>query len=305
MRRSRSKPIRHSLCHFPGMVLLTSFFIICFDVTSYAKTGDTEEVLDKKISLVVEQKEVKSILSEISRLAEIKFVYSAQRIPARKKVSLLALDQRLGDVLNLLLQPLDVLYYVSGNQIVLVKKGEERNLFARLKDQSDVKKIAEIETLYKDVTGKVTNDKSEPLVGVSVLVKGTSRGTTTNSNGSFTINAEVGETLEFSMVGYKLYSVKIGQENTVAVQLASEIASIDEVVVVGYGTQKRSTLTGAVSSVSSKTLNELPVAGIDQALQGRVAGLSVTNNGSPGTAPIIAIRGISSINYANRSFICN
>ncbi|MGZ8518325.1 MAG: TonB-dependent receptor plug domain-containing protein, partial [Chitinophagaceae bacterium] len=292
-------PIRRLLFQFSGIGLLPFLLIICFGGTSYAKIDDSEEILNKKISLVIEQKEVKTILNEISKLADIKFVYSPQRIPARRKVSLLALDQRLGDVLNLLLQPLDVLYYVSGNQIVLIKKGEERSLFARLKDQSDVKKIAEIETFYKDVTGKVTNEKGEPLVGVSVLVKGTSRGTTTNSSGSFTINAEVGETLEFSMVGYKLYSVKIGQENTVAIQLLSEIASIDEVVVVGYGTQKRSTLTGAVSSVSSKTLNELPVAGIDQALQGRVSGLSVTNNGSPGTAPIIAIRGISSINYAS------
>jgi TonB-dependent starch-binding outer membrane protein SusC len=130
-----------------------------------------------------------------------------------------------------------------------------------------------------------------------VLVRATNRGTTTNSTGNFTINAEVGETLDFSMVGYKNFSVKLRQEATIAVTLESEIASIDEVVVVGYGQQKRSSLTGAVSSVTSKTLNELPVASIDQALQGRVAGMTVTNNGSPGMQPIIAIRGISSINF--------
>src|SRR5688572_7343496 len=115
------KPIRQLLCPFPRIGLLTLLLIICFGGTSYAKTGDTGEILDKKISLVVEQKEVKTILNEISKLAEIKFVYSPQRIPCRRKVSLLANDQRLGDVLNLLLQPLDVLYYVSGNQIVLIK----------------------------------------------------------------------------------------------------------------------------------------------------------------------------------------
>jgi TonB-linked SusC/RagA family outer membrane protein len=295
----KNKPIRYSLRRFPGILLLTVSLILCFGGTGYAKTGDTEEILNKKISLVVEQKEVKSILTEISKLAEIKFVYSAQRIPSRKKVSFHAYDQKLGDVLNLLLQPLDVLYYVSGNQIVLVKKGEERSLFARLKDQSDIKKITETENFYKDVTGKVTNDKGEPLVGVSVLVKGTSRGTTTNFTGSFTINAEVGETLDFSMVGYKLYSVKIGQENTIAVQLVPEIANIDEVVVVGYGTQRRTLVTGAVSSVSSKTLNELPALSVSQALQGRIAGLTVTNNGSPGAEPIVRIRGISSISYAS------
>jgi len=82
----KNKPIRQLLCQFPGIGLLTLFLIICFSRTSYAKTGDTEEILDKKISLVAEQKEVKSILSEISKLAEIKFVYSPQRIPSRKKV---------------------------------------------------------------------------------------------------------------------------------------------------------------------------------------------------------------------------
>ena len=295
----KNKPIRHLLHQVAGKVLLAVSLVICFGGTSYAYAGDTEEILNKNISLAVDQKEVKSILNEISKLAEIKFVYSAQRIPARKKVSLLAHEEKLGDVLNLLLKPLDVLYYVSGNQIVLVKKGEERNIFASFKAQPDLKQGSEIENFYKDITGKVTDDKGEPLVGVSVLVKGTSRGTVTNSIGSFTINAEVGETLDFSMVGYKLYSVKIGQENSIAIQLLSEIANIDEVVVVGYGTQKRTLVTGAVSSVNSKTLNELPALSVSQALQGRVAGLTVTNNGSPGAEPIVRIRGISSISYAS------
>lgn len=255
-----------------------------------------EELLDKKISLVAEQKEVKVILSEISKLAEIKFVYSSQRIPARRKVSILVTDQKLGEVLNLLLGPLDVLYYVAGSQIVLMKKGEEGESLLKLKDLP-LGKISK-EIFYKTITGKITNDKNEPLSGVSVLVKGTNRGTTTNTSGTFTINAEAGETLEFSMIGFNVFSVKIGDDNNIAVQLVSSVASIDEVVVVGYGNQKRSTLTGAVSSVSSKLLNELPVAGIDQALQGRIAGLTVTNNGSPGTQPIVRIRGISSINYA-------
>ena len=101
------------------------------------------------------------------------------------------------------------------------------------------------------------------------------------------------------MVGYKLYSLKLAQENSVTVQLEAEVFNIDEVVVVGYGTQKRTLVTGAVSSVNSKTINELPALSISQALQGRVAGLTVTNNGSPGAEPIVRIRGISSISYAS------
>jgi TonB-linked SusC/RagA family outer membrane protein len=265
----------------------------------YADPGNIEDVLNKKISLVAEQKEVRTILTEISKLAEIKFVYSAQRIPSRKKVSLLAHDQKLGDVLNSLLGPLDVLYYVSGNQIVLMRKSEEDNLILKLKDLSDDKKEISRNLFFKTITGKVTNEKGEPLDGVSITVKGTTRGTTTNSNGVFSIEAEVGETLEVSMVGYQQYTLQIGASNAVTVELAPLVSSINEVVVVGYGTQKRANVTGAVSSVNSKTISELPVANISQALQGRIAGLQVTNNGSPGTQPIVRIRGIGSISYAS------
>ena len=267
----------------------------CFTIVLYAKETSAQEILDKRINLIAEQKEIKAILNEISRLAEIKFVYSSQKVPARKKVSIVVHDRRLGDVLDLLLGPLNIFYRVSGNQIVLVRKGDINQTSLQIKETDNIA----IDEVFKTVTGKVTNQSGEALAGVSVIVKGTSRGTTTNSNGEFSINLEVGETLEFSMVGYTLNSVKIGQDNNVAVQLQPDVASIDEVVVVGYGTQRRTNVTGAISSVSGKTIAELPVPSISQALQGRVAGVQVTNNGSPGTQPIVRIRGISSISFAS------
>ena len=280
--------------------LVSLLLLIFFAGNAYAGSGIDEEILDKKISIVAEQKPVKTILSEISNLTEIKFIYSAQRIPSRRKVSLRVYEQRVGDVLNMLLQPLDVLYYVSGSQIVLMKKGEEAKFLVKLKeDQSADKKISEKEFFYKPITGKVSNNKGEPLQGVSVVIRGTTKGTTTNATGNFTIEAEAGETLDFSMVGYKTFSVKVGQENTVTVQLESEVESISEVVVTGYGTQKKTNVTGAISKVSGKTIAELPVVSVQQALQGRVAGVQVTNNGSPGTQPIVRIRGISSISFAS------
>jgi TonB-linked SusC/RagA family outer membrane protein len=295
----KKNPFKEVLFRSTGTGLLSLLLIILNSSAINAENGKAEDVLNKKISLVAEQKEVKTILGEISTLAEIKFVYSAQRIPSRKKVSLLAHDQRLGDVLNLLLQPLDVLYYVSGNQIVLMRKGQENNFLAKLKDQGENKKISDREYLYKNITGKVTNEKGEPLAGVSVLVKGTSRGTITSSAGTFTINAEAGETLEFSIVGYKIFTSLVSADNNITVQLVADISDLNEVVVVGYGTQKRTLVTGAVSSVNGKTLNELPAVTVSQALQGRVTGVTVTNNGSPGTEPIVRIRGISSISFAS------
>ena len=277
---------------------LLLFFIFLIGLV-YSIPAQAEDVLDKKITLVVKQKPVRDVLNDISGLVEIKFVYSSQKIPARKKVSILATDQKVRDVLNLLLEPLDVLYYVSGNQVVLIKKHEINDVVGKLQGLAENNKQIPVNFFYKVISGKVNNEKGEPLQGVSVVVKGTTRGTTTNAAGNFTIDAEAGETLDFSMVGYKTFSIKVGQENTITVQLESEVANISEVVVTGYGTQKRTNVTGAVSSVNSKTINELPVASISHALQGRIAGLQVTNNGSPGTQPIVRIRGISSISFAS------
>src|SRR5579872_1311975 len=236
--------------------LLTLLMINCMTAMIYANPSNGQEVLNKKINLVAEQKEVKTILNEISKLAEIKFVYSAQRVPCHQKVSLMAKDRKLSEVLDQLLAPLDIFYHVSGNQIVLMRKGDESNDLVILKD-NDSKKISDLPTFATVVTGRVTNETGEPLAGVSVLVKGTAKGTTTNANGVFSISVDPGETLEFSFIGYKLSSVKVGTETTINMSLVSDASKLNEIVVVGYGTQKKSTLTGAIASVSSKTINEL------------------------------------------------
>jgi len=150
------------------------------------------------------------------------------------------------------------------------------------------------------VKGRLSDVTGTPLSGVSVIIKGTSRGTATNASGEFSINASPGDVLEFSMVGYQSTSVKVGPNTgEITLQLQSRNSAVEEVIVIGYGTQKRASVTGAISSVNSKTVRELPVASVAQALQGRVAGVQVTNNGSPGTDPLVRIRGISSISYAS------
>jgi len=151
----------------------------------------------------------------------------------------------------------------------------------------------------KTIVGKVTDENGNPLSGVSIVIQNSKNGTSTGLDGSFQIAAAEGQTLVLSYVGYQLSQIVVGQSSTYAVSMKSASQALDQVVVVGYGTQKRALVTGAVSSVTSKTLNELPAVTISQALQGRVAGLQVTNNGSPGTEPIVRIRGISSISFAS------
>jgi TonB-linked SusC/RagA family outer membrane protein len=153
----------------------------------------------------------------------------------------------------------------------------------------------------KSITGKVMDADSKPLSSVTVSARGSNESTITNEDGTFTLNniaAKVKE-LEVTTVGFETVRVNIDGKASVNIILNKQVSNLNEVVVVGYGTQKRTLVTGAVSSVSSKTLNELPAITISQALQGRVAGLQVTNNGSPGTEPIVRIRGISSISFAS------
>ena len=148
------------------------------------------------------------------------------------------------------------------------------------------------------ITGKVTDDDGLALPGVTVTLKGTSTAVGTDVNGSFRIEVPNDQAvLVFSFVGFTSKEVAVSGKSTLNVSLRSDAKTLNEVVVVGYGTQKRANVTGAVSTVSGKTLSTLPVGGVDQALQGRVAGLTVTNNGSPGSAPIVQIRGVSSIGY--------
>jgi TonB-linked SusC/RagA family outer membrane protein len=290
--------VNQLIYRFMRIGLLPLLLITGFAGMMYARPVHGQEVLNQRINLVADKKEIKTVLSEISQLADIKFVYSSQRIPAKQKISFVARNQRLGDVLNILLSPLNILYFVSGNQIVLMRKGETYNVAMFFTDDPR-QLLMEEESPAKTITGKITNEAGEPLNGVSVLVRGTSRGTSTNEKGVFVITAEVGETLTFSMVGYKEYAVKIGDEDNITIRLQAEQTNMNEVIIVGYGTQRRSSLTGAIASVNNKTITELPVASVEQALQGRVAGLSVTNNGTPGTSPLVRIRGVSSINFAS------
>jgi TonB-linked SusC/RagA family outer membrane protein len=151
------------------------------------------------------------------------------------------------------------------------------------------------------ITGKITSaDDAQAIPGVSVVVKGTSRGTTTDASGVYKIAAGSNATLVFSAVGFSSKEVAVANRTVVDVKLNTDVQSLDEVVVVGYGTQKKSQLTGAISSVSAKQITEMPITNLGQAMQGRVAGVDVAQSGSkPGTVPKILIRGRRSFNAGN------
>jgi TonB-dependent starch-binding outer membrane protein SusC len=161
--------------------------------------------------------------------------------------------------------------------------------------------ITNILIAQKTITGTITDEStSQPVAGATVTARGTKAATQTNSEGSFSLSVPKGATrLTVTSIGFESQDISINDQSNISVSLKTTTASLNEVVVVGYGTQRRTNVTGAISTVSGKTVSELPVPSIAQALQGRVAGLQVTNNGSPGAQPIVRIRGISSISFAS------
>ncbi|WP_370479185.1 SusC/RagA family TonB-linked outer membrane protein [Tamlana flava] len=144
------------------------------------------------------------------------------------------------------------------------------------------------------ISGTVTSEiDGIPLPGVNVLLLGTSQGVVTDFNGQYSISASPNDVLEFSYLGYMTKDVTVGNSTTINVALSEDLTSLDEVVVVGYGTQKKSDLTGAVSLVDTDEMTKQATNDVAQMMQGRVAGVSVTTDGQPGASPNIRIRGIA------------
>jgi TonB-linked SusC/RagA family outer membrane protein len=147
------------------------------------------------------------------------------------------------------------------------------------------------------VTGKIMDEAGQVLPGVNVIKKGTTVGTSSDANGAFSIEADNDDILVVTFIGYAPREIAVLNQTSIAITLKEDIATLQEVVVIGYGSLKKEDVTSSISSVSEKDIKNLPVAGIDQALQGKVAGVTITSNGGqPGGGISINVRGITSVN---------
>ncbi len=153
---------------------------------------------------------------------------------------------------------------------------------------------------FATITGTVTDANGVPLPGATVLVKGTTRGTVTDFDGSYSLDAEPGETLVFSFTGFGTQEVLVGTQTTVSISLLEEASTLDDIIVVGYGIQKKRDVTGAIATIDNESISKIPVPSGVQAMQGQVAGVDVMSTGGrPGQAPTIRIRGRRSISASN------
>lgn len=249
------------------------------------------------------------VLSELRKAYQVDFVYESNLLPDTKVAFSITKFKNVEQALNTILIPLGIHYKkVLDQTYVLFSKNTK---IETLKDLINNPQI--LQALYQDsnftdasvqanvITGTVTDAiTQQPLIGVSVVVKGTNKGTSTNNTGQFTITAEKGATIVFSYVGYASKEIIVGAIKTIQVQLTPVDAQLDQVVVVGYGSQRKKDLTGAVSVVTAADIADRPIVDAGEALQGKAAGVQVvSNSGKPGAGLTIRIRGSSSISAGN------
>jgi len=278
-------------------VSMTQIFIgILFTCSSFAKNVRGQEILNKEFSITVKQGKIKQVLTEIQNLTKVNFIYSSTIIRAERKISVNAAHKRLGQFLEETLGPLNIYYKVEDNHILLYEK-EDQVMIPAGNDLNDP-------YLQSAVKGKVTSEKGEPLPGVSVNVKGTRIGTTTDNNGNYSINApEASAVLVFSYIGFISKEIPVNGQTILNAQLQEEQTSLGEVVVVGYGTQRKKDLTSAVSVVNVGDLIKQPTASVNNLLQGQASGVTVLGSGQPGEEPQVRIRGVNTFGNNNPLYV--
>ncbi|HZL11729.1 MAG TPA: TonB-dependent receptor [Prolixibacteraceae bacterium] len=244
------------------------------------------------LSINLKNVQVQTVLQAVEDQSEFYFLYSRSVIDVDRTVDIQLKDAKITDVLNTLFNRTDVSYKVDGRQIVLSKKAENSE--------------GEIQ-VQKTVSGKVTDSSGLPMPGVSVVIKGTTNGTITDFNGDYSIpNVPENATLQFSFVGMVSQEIPIKAQTVLNIVMKEEVIGVEEVVVVGYGTQKKSDITGAMVNVNSEMISRAPVANLASALQGLAAGVDVQMSGGnnhPGAVPQIRIRGERSLSAGNDALI--
>ncbi len=298
----KSKFINQRLiCQIVKSTVLQLFLTILFTSSTWAITVNGQGMLDRKVSMSLYQVRLDKALEDLEREAGVKFSFNSRMLELNQKVNIVAENEPLSSVLTKTLKPLGVSFVQVSNRIVLRKDPKKQT---GLNNTTSVINSGIIEKTLQTVTGNVKDNRGETLPGVNITLKGTTTGTTTNVDGNYTISVPDGEAiLVFSFIGYVTQEVAVGNRTQINVNLVEDAQSLDEVVVVGYGTSKKKDLTGAVASVDIESTKLQPNTNAAQILRGTTAGVQVTDNGRPGQAGSIRIRGINSISASTAPLI--
>ena len=258
-------------------IVLNLICTVAFSANSFSQS--------QNFSMNLENAKVKDVFHSIEGQSTYRFFYNDELTDINRMVSMNVKDSKIEDVLNQLFSNTDITYTILENNLIVIAP----------KRAIQPQKI----------TGTVVDAESnQPLPGVSIQMEGTTNGVITDIEGKYSIDAPQNSVLVFSFVGYLSEKVTVSGQSNIDVKLVSDIKRLDEIVVVGYGTQKKSDVTGATVHVNEEDLRSVPVANLQNALQGKAAGLEMQRTGSnPGSGTQIRIRGIKSILGSNDPLI--
>ena len=262
-------------------IIMKSLFYACLLSSAGLTYASNSYAQTTMVSINVENQTVKEVLDEIENTTEYSFFYNTRHVDLDRKVSVNINNADIFEVLDDVFRGTNVVYSVKDRSIVLT-----------VKDASPV-----ISQNDNKITGTIVDASGIPVIGANVMVKGTTNGTITDMDGRFTLDVPKDAVLEVSYIGYSTQTVKVGGQKSLSIMLREDTQALDEVVVVGYGTQKKVNLTGAVAQVTAKDLENRPVSNATQILQGTMPNVNITfSTGEPGAGGTINIRGQASIN---------
>jgi TonB-linked SusC/RagA family outer membrane protein len=269
------------------MELKIALLIIVAGVSNVFATTTYSQVA--KVSLSMENKSLEQVMDEIERQSEFYFIFNQKQIDVNRVVDIQVENKLINDILPELFKGTNVNYAVFDRKILLTTDPLEENLTGPL-NKTEVQQATVSGTVKDAVSG-------DPMPGVNVLVKGTLIGAQSDVNGNFKLSVpSINSVISFSFIGYNTKDVLYNGQPTIDVLLLPSLESLDEVVVVGYGTVKKKDLTGSVASMPADEIKDLASTRIEQALLGKAAGVQVKSvSGEPGVAPQIRVRGVGSI----------
>ncbi|MEQ9221493.1 MAG: SusC/RagA family TonB-linked outer membrane protein [Cyclobacteriaceae bacterium] len=284
------------------LLIMSKYAIYCMILHSilfsmaFANSGEAQS---KKLTEIYITLNVKSsleeVLSEISEKSDFNFVYNDFNVKKQTEVSLKSRNKSMSDILMRLSKDYGLRFKRVDNNI-FVNGVKDQNL--RIEELVQDELSAEIE-----ITGKITDENGDGLPGASIVVKGTTNGTTSDMSGSFRLNVPEDATLVVSFVGYETIETPVSNRSVIDVTLSPDATQLAELVVLGYSTTTRRDVTGSIASLSSAEINRTPITDVSQALQGKLPGVRVTSqDGRPGAEVNIRVRGGGSITGSNQPY---
>ena len=264
---------------------ISTFLLMVCVFCSYAGNAHSQNA---KVSIHMNNVKLDKILNEIENQTDYLFIYNNQ-VDINKITSVKVKNEAVAQVLDRILSGTGINYELEGTHIILTTEA--------IKD-------LHAQQQAKTVTGTVTDVSGEPIIGANIRIKGTTTGTITDIDGNFSIEAKPQTVIEVSYIGYLTQETVINNQKSIRFLLKEDTKTLDEVVVIGYGVQKKADLTGSVANINTEKLNTQSNANIGQALQGKIAGVDiVSQGGAPGSGTRIMVRGIGTLNNASPLYI--